>query len=192
MNPRRRVLFAGVGLAAIAAGSGLALWRRQSEPAPDAQAPVPEPSLWSHTFETPSGPPLAMNTLSGRPVLLNFWATWCPPCIKELPLLDGFHREHGSTDWQVIGLAIDQREAVVDFLKLRPVTYPIALAGADGLKLSRSLGNAAGGMPFTIVFDRAGQAVAQKLGAVTAEDLAAWRAALALPKKAPFQNLSKR
>src|SRR5438128_2664895 len=102
------------------------------------------------SFDTPDGAQLSMQALRGRPLLLNFWATWCPPCVEEMPLLDRFFRQSGSKSWQVVGLAIDQPSAVRNFLKKTPVTFPIGLAGLGGTELAKSLGNEVGGLPFTV------------------------------------------
>lgn len=115
-----------------------------------------------------------MSAFRGQPLLLNFWATWCPPCVGELPLLNTFHREQTAAGWQVVGLAVDNLTPVTTFLAQRPVDFPIALAGAAGLDLSRQLGNSHGALPFSVVFDKRGRLVARQLGIVRPDLLAAW------------------
>ena len=129
-------------------------------------------------FETPQGGRLELAGLRGRPLLLNFWATWCPPCVGELPLLDRFHLDQRARGWQVVGLAVDNRSPVLEFLGKAPVSFVIGLAGLEGVELSRTLGNSAGALPFTVVFDRAGNVVRRKLGVIQPGDLQHWVASV--------------
>lgn len=89
-------------------------------------------------------------------------------------MLDRFHREQGSAGWQVTGLAIDSAEPVREFLARHPVSFPIALAGANGVTIARSLGNQRGGLPFSVIYDAGGAVVRNKLGALKLEELNAW------------------
>lgn len=142
-------------------------------PAPAVGHPAPDFTLTTLTGET-----FALSDLRGKPVVLNFWATWCPPCIREMPLLDRFHREFGASSdpkgWTVLGLAIDRRDAVVEFLAKQPVAYPIALAGLEGSQWSRALGNDRGGLPFTVAIDASGWISARKLGELSEAELRTW------------------
>ena len=146
-------------------------WRkwRPDETSQDAAA-----TLWPMSFETPTGSTLTMQALRGKPLLVNFWATWCPPCVDELPLLDGFYRENAAKGWQVVGLAIDQPSAVRTFLARTPISFPVGLAGLGGTELSKALGNLAGGLPYTVVVAGSGEVVQRRMGRVTRADLAQW------------------
>ena len=165
---RRRYLFGAVAAGAVASGAALAWWQRSSAP-----APLP---LWDLQFDTLQRQKLAMSQFSGKPLVLNFWATWCAPCIEELPLLDNFFRQNSSKGWQVLGLAVDQAAAVELFLRRNPVSFSIALAGLPGIELSRSLGNISGGLPFTVALGTNGQVIQRKMGKLTAQDLQTWAA----------------
>ena len=169
---RRRWLVGGVAAAAAVAGAGFAAWRfRLGAPADDAAS-----QLWQLQFDTPTGGSLAMQSLKGRPLLVNFWATWCPPCVEELPLLDAFFRENQPKGWQVVGLAVDQPSAVRTFLGRTPVSFPVGMAGLGGTELAKSLGNLAGGLPFSVVLGADGTVRHRRMGRVNADDLRQWAA----------------
>lgn len=164
---RRTALAVGVGALAAALGAGLA-WQRFALDEPDPA------DFWQQSFATPEGGNIRAADLRGRPLLVNFWATWCPPCIEELPLLSRTYDKKKADGWQMIGLAIDQPDLVQRFLGRTPVSFPVALAGAGGVSLAKSLGNSAGGLPFTVIFDAQGKIRARKLGQVKPAELTAW------------------
>jgi len=169
---RRRLLYGGVAVAAAAAGLGGAWWRERGS---GAKGEALDAAFWTQRFERPEGGELVFADLRGKPLLLNFWATWCPPCVEEMPMIDRFFRENGANGWQVVGLAIDQPSAVRKFLQKMPVSYPTGLAGLQGTELVKSLGNTAGGLPFTLVLSGAGTVAARKMGKLESADLDAWR-----------------
>jgi thiol-disulfide isomerase/thioredoxin len=173
-SSRRSALLGGVGVLAALGGAALAWWRLQPHEVGlgtlgDGGA------LWAKTFPTPGGGELAMQSLRGQPLLINFWATWCPPCVEELPLLDRFYRENLANGWQVVGLAIDKPDAVLAFLEKMPLSFPVALAGLGGTELAKSLGNLVGGLPFTVVLGSQGMVLHRKMGQVSGADLTLWR-----------------
>ncbi len=165
---RRGWLMGAAGAAAAVTGAGGYLWREQ------AGAAERFDPLWSMRFPQPDGGELVMAERRGKPLLLNFWATWCPPCLKEMPDLDRFARAFGGRGWQVVGLAIDGPTPVREFLQRTPVGFAIGLAGFEGTDLSRQLGNAQGALPFTAVFDARGRIVQRKLGQTTFAELETW------------------
>ena len=167
---RRHALYAGVATVAAAAGVGVALRRHASE----AVTPDALQAVWASEFDTPKGETLKLADFRGKPLVLNFRATWCPPCVEEMPLLDAFFRQNSANGWQVIGLAIDQPSLVKRFMGQFPVDYPIALGGMNGSELGRLLGNAQGGLPFTVVFDAGGNVKVQKLGKLSADEIKSW------------------
>jgi len=167
---RRRLVLGGAAAAAGLAGAGLAWWRYQ----PHAVAAGAQAALWHLSFETPSGTQLALAPLRGKPLLINFWATWCPPCVEELPLLDRFYRENSVNGWQVVGLAVDQPTPVKAFLGKMPLSFPVGLAGLDGTDLGKSLGNLSGALPFTVVLNARGDIAQRKMGKVSEADLQQW------------------
>lgn len=171
---RRHLVLGAAGAAAAGAGVGWNLWRA---PAP-VELDAPTRAFWQASFTQPGGGELVMAPLRGQPLVLNFWATWCPPCVKEMPELDRFAQAFASRGGRVVGLAVDNPTAVRQFLAKTPVSYAIGLAGFDGTELSRQLGNSTGALPFTAVFDRQGRVVQRKLGETSFEELNGWAQAL--------------
>ena len=165
---RRNWLYLAAAGGAALAGAGLALWRyRLAEPEDGALA-----ALWALEAELPSGKVYKLSALKGKPLVVNFWATWCPPCVEEMPLLDAFYRQHAAKGWQMVGLAADHAKAVTKFLAQTPVQFPTPLAGLAGIELSRTLGNLSGGLPFTVVINSQGQIALRHMGKLSAEQIA--------------------
>ena len=167
---RRNLIYGAVAGAALAAGATVA-WLRHSVSGSSDELGA---DFWGRRFEQPGGGELALDSLRGAPLLLNFWATWCPPCVREMPLLDAFSRKHAAQGWRVVGLAIDSPTPVREFLAKRPVGFPIGLAGLEGSELATTLGNPSGSLPFTVVIARDARVIDRKLGAIKPEDLERW------------------
>jgi thiol-disulfide isomerase/thioredoxin len=196
MNRRNLIIGAVAGVAGVA--GVLFSQRRAADPA-QAQLPVEPPAarqlpvenaaapasaagptgtggldLWARRFDKPAGGELVFAELRGKSLVVNFWATWCPPCVKEMPELDRFARDFASKGWQVVGVAVDGPTPVREFLLKTPVGFPIGLAGFGGAQLARDLGNSGGGLPFTVVFDPSGKVVHTRLGQTSYDELAGW------------------
>jgi thiol-disulfide isomerase/thioredoxin len=167
---RRTAMYAGVAAFATLMGAGVG-WRRHEAGVMSTDAMQ---ALWAAEFDTPTGKPLLMHNFQGSPLVINFWATWCTPCVEEMPLIDAFYRQNKLKNWQVLGLAIDQPSRVRQFLNQFPVEYPIGLAGLDGTELAKKLGNDVGGLPFTVVLDAQGHLIQRKLGKLSSEEIKNW------------------
>ena len=89
-------------------------------------------------------------------------------------MLNQFYQAQRAKGWAVLGLAVDKEASVVPFLQRMPLTFPVAIAGMEGTALSRELGNSAGGLPFTVVFDRHGVVQHRKMGQLLVSDLQNW------------------
>lgn len=167
---RRQLLYLGVAAVAGLAGAAVAWWR-YAEPMGSARV---DPALWQRTFPTPGGSVLELAGFQKKPLVLNFWATWCPPCVAEMPLLDRFYRENVDKGWQVVGLALDKPDPVRRFVRENAIGFPVGLAENGGYELVQALGNLSGGLPFTVVIGTDGSVVQRKMGRLSAADLEAW------------------
>lgn len=169
MLSRRQTLWAGAigGVGALLAGVITAQYQlHQSHEKDDA--------LWNLTLNTPSGAPLKLAAFQGQPLLIHFWATWCAPCIEELPVLNQFYlrkQQEKSNQLQLLAIAIDNPSSVVKFLEKVPINIPIAIATAGALELTRQLGNAKGGLPYSVLMSQEGAILMKKEGQLKANDL---------------------
>ena len=164
---RRRWLVAGVGLGALMAGAGLAWWRYQPD-APDASA------LFDRVFDDVDGQPQPLAQWRGRWIVLNFWATWCAPCVEEMPTLQQAARDYGGRGVVVVGVGIDNAMAIRRFKEELKLDLPLLVAGAGGSELARELGNPSGALPYTVLVSPQGRIEQAHLGLLKPELLRAW------------------
>jgi thiol-disulfide isomerase/thioredoxin len=175
MNRRQIITFGAVAAIAAAAGTGVGVWR-QPDPPTSATVQLP-PGFWSLRFTRPEGGELALSDFRGQPLVINFWATWCPPCVRELPEIDRF-ADQAPRGVRTIALAVDGPTPVREFLQRVRLTLPVGLAGLEGSELSRQLGNTQGALPFTVLLAADGGLVQRRLGETSRAELDRWVAAI--------------
>lgn len=164
------ILFAGIG--AYFAHS-------QLQPAQPAAAGANQ--LYAQQLADVQGKQVSLAQFKGKPLVVNFWATWCPPCVDEMPELNALQQELGKETAQIVGIGIDSPSNIADFAAKQKITYPLLVAGMGGTELSRQLGNKAGGLPFTVLFDAKGEVRKQYLGRLKMETLKRDLASLKAP-----------
>lgn len=152
-NFLRTASLAALGLAARGAGASI----------------LPANPVFGRTFTDLQGRDQALSAYVGRPVLMNFWASWCAPCVREMPLLETLHQRY--PDLALLGLAIDTQANVERFLQKVQVSYTLLLTGTQGIPLMRELGNKGGGLPFTLLFDRSGRVADSIMGELDPDDI---------------------
>ncbi len=173
----RKLLLAVAALAALAAGffvsRSLEMPRLPATPAAAVDFVLPDLE----------GRPQSLASWQGKIVLLNFWATWCPPCREEIPLFIRFQERYATHGLQILGVAIDRREAVADYTRREGINYPVLLGEEEGLDLLARYGNPMGSLPFSVIIDRNGAIRAHKLGVFRESELEALLAPLlSLPR----------
>ncbi|WP_295399751.1 TlpA disulfide reductase family protein [uncultured Thiocystis sp.] len=124
---------------------------------------------------------VSSNAWAGKVLVLNYWASWCPPCVRELPRLIRAQEVWSESGVQFVGIAVDHVEDVKHFVADAPVNYPLLIADAEVVALSKRLGNRVEGLPFTVIFDQRGRRVFSRIGEMTADELEAQLAGLVEP-----------
>lgn len=127
-------------------------------------------TLPAFVLATTDGGEADIRDFLGRPMVLNFWATWCPPCLREMPLLVDLHRRHGS-EIQVVGVAIDRLEPVLEFMQRLEVEYPVLVGEQDAMLAAGQFGDAFIGLPFTVFVAADGRLLGVHTGEIHAADM---------------------
>lgn len=166
----RAVLVIGVALAAGSAG----YLAQRSRPAPPPEANIPNNAggaLLALTLPDASGQPQAVAQWKGRVIVMNFWATWCPPCLREIPDFADASRALRDLPVQFVGVGIDRAENVARFAQEKAVPYPLLVGTPETLTHTASLGNAAQALPFTAIFAPDGSLAFVRLGTLKRDEL---------------------
>lgn len=137
-------------------------------PAPPAQHPIPTvlPNL---SLADPSGIKHPLSQWKGRPLMINFWATWCAPCRREIPLLKAIRRERAKDGIEIVGIAVDFRDAVQKYAREMSIDYPVLVGEQDGLEAIAAFGMDTV-FPFTVFADARGRIVTLKVGELHADE----------------------
>jgi peroxiredoxin len=157
-------------VAVVALAIGMAFGWRHLAPASGASAEA----FFAQRFDDLDGRPETMERFRGRLVVVNFWATWCAPCVEEMPDLQRVHDEYAARGVTVIGLGIDSPSALRRFRDDHRLSLPLYAAGAAGSEVGRALGNASGALPYTVLVDRKGRIVQARLGQIRPPELRRW------------------
>ncbi|KAF1055826.1 MAG: Thiol-disulfide oxidoreductase ResA [Burkholderia gladioli] len=173
MNSKRFLPVAVVAVVAVA--GGLTDWMRGDvfENAAEAATAKSDPvaTLWAAQVTDDAGKPQSLAAFKGQKVVVNFWASWCGPCVKEMPELVQLSHAYKAKDIRFVGVAVDSDKNVQAFLQKVKVDYPVFVSGYAGADLARNFGNTAGALPFTVVIDANGRVRMPKLGEIEPNQL---------------------
>jgi thiol-disulfide isomerase/thioredoxin len=167
-----------VAVAAIAVAAGVLVYR-YAVMGPVEQRPVAEEpataadalpaTLPDFTLGDLAGKPTSIRSWPGKSMIVNFWATWCAPCRREIPLLRELQKQHGAEGFQIVGVAVDIREDVVKYAQEIGIDYPVLIGEQDGLDAVNKFGQGSIGFPFTVFTDNQGRIVLFHLGEIRKE-----------------------
>ena len=176
-----RVLVAGIIVIAAAIGAVIGYRMQQpsstltaTEPAAPAPAPADDPAakpagktipdtLPDITLADKDGKPTKLASFGGRPLMVNFWATWCAPCRREIPLLNKIRTERQSQNAEIVGIAVDFRDEVLKFVEKVPLSYPLLIGEEDGLAAAEAFGMGMA-FPFSVFVDSQNRILTVKIG----------------------------
>lgn len=157
---KRRLIFGATAATALLGGFYIG-WKKWQPGSAELGA---SSTLFSLTLPDAQGRPQRLDQWRHQVLVVNFWGTWCPPCIEEMPDFQEVRQSYAGRGVEFLGLAIDNAHAVSRFASKLGITYPLLIAGATGTELSKIFGNQAGGLPFTVVLDAMGQIRFQHAG----------------------------
>ncbi|WP_186289555.1 TlpA disulfide reductase family protein [Methylomonas koyamae] len=163
---RKILVFCLVALIAVVAGIAFYGYRDQTPPA----TTEPGPEL---NFSLPDlqDVPQSIAQWRGKILLVNFWATWCPPCLKEIPEFVKLQAEYQDRGVQFVGIALEDKQPVLDYQSQVKVNYPLLIGGEDAAMLAQRLGNLINTVPFTVIVDPQGKIVHRQLGELSREKI---------------------
>ena len=165
MNKSKLLAFAAIAI--LSTSIGIYFGAKRFNPAPAEDGAVS--ALFQSSLPDTQNQQRSFSEWKGKTLLVNFWATWCPPCVAEMPDLEALSKSFNNV--QFVGIAIDTDANVKKFLQKIPVSYPILVAGHSGIDLVRAMGNSTGGLPYTVLINPDGRVHDQILGQVKADAL---------------------
>ena len=167
MNRRQWMMIGGISVLALLAGVFSSHWISQTGLASDPSIKA----FFANPWQTPDGKSANTEDWRGKVLVVNFWASWCPPCVEEMPTLDKIAQEYAAKNVLIVGIGIDSPSNIRQFLEKTPVSYPIMIGGLEGSALAKQMGNAQGALPYTVIINAKGKSVYTKLGKISEEEL---------------------
>lgn len=170
-NSKRLVVGLVAAMLALAAGVYIGMETRQERTPGTSISAEAITRLFATRLNDADGKPQALSKWRGKTLVINFWATWCPPCREEMPSFSRLQTKYAANGVQFVGIALDTSDNVVTFSKQFPVSYPLLIADSEGTDLTRQLGNAQMALPYTVVLGAGGEVRLARLGRVSEQEL---------------------
>jgi thiol-disulfide isomerase/thioredoxin len=128
---------------------------------------APTEALFAANFPDEENKLQAMSQWHGKVLVINFWASWCSPCLEEMPMLDEFQADFGAKEVRIVGISVEDVDHLKAFSEELKVNYPLVAGDVEAMALAQSLGNDKGILPFTVVIDKSGKIVQTMFGLIT-------------------------
>ncbi|KPK11260.1 MAG: hypothetical protein AMJ68_06605 [Acidithiobacillales bacterium SG8_45] len=171
MKTKHQILVGLVAVAALAGGFLLAQWlNRPTVPETSPTAAIPK-TMVDFSLPGVDGKPRQLSEWRGKLIVLNFWATWCPPCLEEIPLFVSMQKKYGARGLQIIGVAIDKPEEVKNFQDGKSINYPVLVGQEEVMALMQQYGNRIGSLPYSVVIGPEGKVLSYRVGAYQSAEL---------------------
>jgi len=167
MNRRQWIVIAGVSVLALLAGIFSSQWISKTGLASDPSIKA----FFANSWQTPDGKTANSENWREKVLVVNFWASWCPPCVEEMPTLDKISQEYAAKNVLFVGIGIDSPSNIREFLQKTPVSYPIVIGGLEGSNLAKQMGNSQGALPYTVIINPNGKSTFTKLGKISEDEL---------------------
>ena len=167
MNRRQWIMISGISLLALLAGIFSSQWISKTGLASDPSIKA----FFANSWQTPDGKTANSENWHEKVLVVNFWASWCPPCVEEMPTLDKIAQEYSAKNVLIVGIGIDSPSNIREFLQKTPVSYSIVIGGLEGSNLAKQMGNTQGALPYTVVISPNGKSTFTKLGKISEDEL---------------------
>jgi len=167
VNRRQWIIISGMSLLALLGGALTSQWISKTGSASEAGIQA----FFANEWQNPDTKPINTQEWGQKVLVVNFWASWCPPCVEEMPQLEKLQSEFLQQNVLFVGIAVDSPSNVREFLKKTPVSYPIAMGGMNASQIYKALGNTQSALPFTVIINAKGKAIYSKLGKIDEEEL---------------------
>lgn len=176
---KKALIFVGVALLLLAALFATAIMVGQLEKPPEVSQTVAAGSsatpsvIYATSFPDLTGKPQSLGQWSQQLLVINFWASWCPPCLAEMPIFTRLQDKYGAKGLQIVGIAADSSANAAKFAEKLKINYPVLADESNAIAFSKRTGNRLGLLPYTIVLSAKGEVVLTKLGVVEEAEFSA-------------------
>lgn len=179
MNRRQWIVLLVAGLVGGGLGIGLSSFKYRTVSAKDSAVE----EFFSQELRSPKGEVHSTEDWRGKILIVNYWASWCPPCVEEMPELVRSQTKYADKNVLFVGIGVDSPSNIREFLVKTPVNYPIVLGGLEGATWAKNMGNPSSGLPFTVMIDTKGAIIKTKLGKISEDELSSWIDSVIIPSK---------